>query len=143
MRHLKSIFESTLLYDNLQDNEVVKLKHIIEDTLSYMDVEIQEGGFYDQDDDGKFTTSISFSIELRLEEYRFVEGQPYTGRVVDIDSAFSRQEKIVDSLSKFTREVKSLCHRLSKMGYQINMYKFEGFQVTICFLVVDEKIVKN
>lgn len=143
MKYLKPIFESKLLCDNFEDPDLVKLQHIIEDTLSYMNVEVQAGSFYDQDDDGKFTTSVAFSIELQLEEYRFTEGQPYTGRVVDINSAFSRQEKITESLNKFTREVKSLCHRLSKMGYQINMYKFEGFTVEICFLVVDEKIVKD
>jgi hypothetical protein len=143
MRYLKPIFESKLLCDNLEDPDIINLQHIIEDTLSYMDVEVQAGTFYDQDDEGKFTTSVSFSIELQLEEYRLTEGQPYSGRVVDIESAFSRQEKITESLGKFTREIKSLCHRLSKMGYQINMYKFEGFTVDICFLVVDEKIVRN
>lgn len=146
MKYLKRIFESNRL--NFDSHELVELQELIEDTLSYFNVEVQPGlptdSYYDDNGNHiEYTTSVGFSIEPQLPEYRFMQGNPHSGNAMDIDDAFQRQQNYVDSISKFTREIKSLCFRLSKSGYVINAYKFDGVCVNIWFMVENEKIVKN
>lgn len=146
MKYLKRIFESSRL--NFDSHELVELQELIEDTLSYFNVEVQPGlptdSYYDDNGNHiEYTSSVEFSIEPQLPEYKFMQGNPHSGNSIDINEAFQRQQNYIDSISKFTREIKSLCYRLEKSGYIINAYKFDGVMVNIWFMVENEKIIKN
>lgn len=97
----------------------------------------------DEDENGRFTSSVFFEIEPQLEEYRFETGNPNSGRTIDLNDAFNRQSEIVKNISNFTKEIKSLCFRLDKTGYEINYYSFDGVTVKIGFIVDNEKIRRN
>lgn len=147
MKYLKRIFESIRL--DFESKELLDLQNLIEDTLVDFKVEVSPGlqtdQYYDEvsGDYLEYTTSVEFSIEPVLPEYKFMVGQPYSGNSIDIEEAFKRQEDYTNHMSMFTREIKSLCYRLSKSGYVINAYKFDGVRVSIWFMVQDEKIVRN
>lgn len=149
MKYLKKIFELRKSIMTFNDPDLVHLQELIEDTLGDFKVEVTPSLPTDSylDDESsdyvEYTTSVEFSIEPQLPEYKFMEGNPYSGNSIDIEESFKRQQNYVDSISKFTREIKSLCFRLSKSGYVISAYKFDGVTVNIWFMVENEKIVKN
>lgn len=143
MKYLKK-FESV---KDFNDEDVVYLQNIIEDTLIDFDVDVQCGISNDNDMDmdnyDEYTSSVYFLIEPQLKEYNFMMGNPHSSNSIDIQEALRKQKLYTDSMCKFTNEIKSLCFRLEKMGYSASSYKFDGIRVILYFIVENGEIKKG
>lgn len=144
MKYLRKVFEEwkpKLIND--QDDDIIKLNDVIEDTMISTDPSINLEFCKDHFLDEEFTTSVKFSIYSKKDLKKVIsQGNPYSQNLsLDSSQIIQKNTERIEDINRFILDIKSLLFRLDKMGYIINYYSFDLSTVIIGFPIENEKLV--